>query len=54
MTTQARSDVAVPSRKHAYVAPQVRLYGTLRELTLDQKTNPMPADNSGGGQGGKT
>jgi len=54
MTTRAQSDVPVPVEKHAYVAPQVRLFGTLRELTLDQKTNPMPADNSGGGQGGKT
>lgn len=54
MTTRAQSDAAGPSKKREYVAPDVRRFGTLRELTLDQKTTPMPLDNQGEGKGGKT
>jgi hypothetical protein len=43
-----------PRTKREYSAPQLVEFGSLRELTLDQKTTPMPSDNQGQGVGGKT
>lgn len=43
-----------PRTKREYSSPRLVEFGSLRELTLDQKTTPMPADNQGQGVGGKT
>jgi hypothetical protein len=40
--------------KREYKSPRLVEFGGLRELTLDQKTTPMPDDNRGQGVGGKT
>ena len=40
--------------KREYSSPQLVEFGSLRELTLDQKVTPMPLDNQGQGVGGKT
>jgi hypothetical protein len=42
--------------KRPYNTPTMSVFGSLRELTLDQKVTPMPSDNQSPekGVGGKT
>lgn len=53
MNKDSRVSTTDSTVKKAYSAPNLTVFGGLRELTLAQQNIPMPSDNSGEGKGGK-